>query len=737
MSAVERVLSNLDALPTLSPIATRLLSLAGDDRTDIKEIITLIESDPSLSARVLRLSRRGELGLGKRVGTLRHAVLLLGLDAIRASALSVCVYDLFERIGYETDTRLAGEGGLDAPPFDRIGFWRHSLGVASAAEQMVKAHPSLKLSDDEAFTAGLLHDLGRIALDAVLPRVVAKACRLAELRQTDSAPIEREILGLDHHLAGKRLAERWGLPESIVNVIWLHSQAMEAVPDVPHRALVGVVSVARLLCRSLHIGFSGDFGDPPHLGTEARSASLNPAKVEAIAPTLHEQVAERARAIGLADDTSPSLLLESITRANRRLAGLNESLSRKGRAGERAEKTLLAIEVWHKLAGAGMDTAETLDLIRRCSPESIGVDVVGAVVRDFEAWRAVEYEPTKDSTQEFCIEDPARTAWLDQMAQSDRRAAPAPVWLSRILQRTEASILGLADGHTILVLDRAPDPEAPISRILAAWRLALAWARQSETSRALGEKLADANRLLGEARVRHARDESMRRLGEMTAGAAHEMNNPLMVISGRAQMLASRLRGTPDESLAKSIMEAGRDLSDLVTSLHVIARPPASQPRTVPVLTVLQGAVDRAAERCGAEGTPELVVENGLTARIDDELLSLALSELIANAMLAPEATKTTVRAGIERADGRLLLHVEDNGAGMSPRALEHAFDPFFSERPAGRRRGLGLTRAQSWVRAMGGEIVLATLLPRGTRATIALPPEAKVGGLGVESIAA
>src|SRR5690606_15006187 len=93
----------------------------------------------------------------------------------------------------------------------------------------------------------------------------AGVIKAAEARRCDSAPVERELLGLDHFVAGRRLAERWGLPEPIRDVIWLHAQPLASVPEVEHRRLVGVVTLAKAWARSSHLGWSADFGQSPDI----------------------------------------------------------------------------------------------------------------------------------------------------------------------------------------------------------------------------------------------------------------------------------------------------------------------------------------------------------------------------------------------------------------------------------------------------------------------------------------
>ena len=97
--------------------------------------------------------------------------------------------------------------------FDRTGLWIHSLAVACCCEQIAQLHPELGVDGEQAYLAGLLHDLGKMALDVVLPQAYERVLSMSASRRCPLSLIEQTVLGFDHHTAGKRLAEHWKLPE--------------------------------------------------------------------------------------------------------------------------------------------------------------------------------------------------------------------------------------------------------------------------------------------------------------------------------------------------------------------------------------------------------------------------------------------------------------------------------------------------------------------------------------------
>lgn len=750
---IELILRQVDNLPTLSPIATRLLEVGTVEDADLDRIVEIIETDPALTARLLGLCRRADKGLGDRITTVRRAVVMLGLEAVQAAVLSVAVYELMQGCSPAFDAEEGGPG--TTLEFDRPGFWKHSIAVASAAELIADGHLDLGVKPEEAFVAGLLHDLGKLVLDLVLPRSYARVLGLAERRGCSSTEAELQLIGLDHHTAGKRLAEHWRLPPALADSMWLYGQPMESVPDLPHRNIIGIVGVARALCRHLHLGWSGDFNHPEPLEGPrgiCRQFGLSAELVQASVSRLHESVLHRCRVLGLGDQTTPELLMEAVAGANRRLGRLSAVFEQRSRASQRQARVLEAISDFHA-AGAssrpGRGVVDTLAEVVRSASGILGRGFYGVVyqLREGEPWQLCQFAPDGRPTRSSVIETPpgsgagrlASLAGLCGTAQLSMGAMALLPWLADHL-------ISAADLRNVQLLplcaragELAPTPgpaavllhdrdlpgsvdRATLEPLTATWAAAVAASVHHEAARRLGERLAASNRSLAEAQAKLAEVESMARLGEMAAGAAHEMNNPLTVISGRAQLLASSCREPGDRAAAAAIVSAAHSLTNLITSMRLLADPPPVTVRMTPVAELVAGAVAAAEKRTGVPGRIGVEITGEDSALLDRELVATALGEVLVNALEASADGPVSVRVQTGRPDGRLLMVVQDRGAGMSARALQHAFDPFFSEKPAGRQTGLGLTRARRLVELHGGEISLQSTPGQGTVATVSLP---------------
>jgi putative nucleotidyltransferase with HDIG domain len=749
---VELILEKLESLPTLSPIATRLLGVGSSDTADINKIVGLIESDPALSARILGLCRRADRGLGDRVRTVKHAVVMIGLDAVRSAALAVNVYDVMNNAADETDAAVGSMPvsglGSERPGFDRVGFWKHSLAVACAAELIAKEHPRLHVRPEEAFAAGLLHDLGKLVLELVLPQSYGRVLALADFRRSDAAPVERAVLGLDHHTAGKRVAEQWGLPGEYQDAIWLHSQPYSSLPPVPHRGLIAAVSAGEALARRLHIGFSGDFGPPPDLARLCSESGLDLARVEQTTAKLNENLSERCTSLGIDQASTPQLLLEAIAAANRQLHRLNSTLAERSEQGEQSARVLGSIAAFHKAVAShsrALSPGETLHLVLSSARALLGEGFYAAVGQfdAQDAWRLLVLDVDGRLKRSQVIEEPlgpgVRGRSLASLMDSSQLRIEAMGVLPSLtdllhdapdIRGIRSMLIPIAPGSqaaALILHDRPIESLLPSATqreaLTGTWSAALTAAAQHHAAQRLGERLAVSGRALAEAQDKAGEAATMARLGEVTAGAAHEMNNPLTVIRGRAQLLSSRLKDASDQTAAVLIAQAAEDLSDLISSLHTLSERRTPKPETIAATDLISRTMARARLRRTSLDEPKVKVDPACASlNVDAELLSQALAELVLNAAESGAASGVAIEILPDPLDQRLQIRVVDNGPGLSRRAQEHAFDPFFSDKPAGRQRGLGLTRAKRFVEDLQGSLTLENLPRRGAVASIALP---------------
>ena len=213
-------------------------------------------------------------------------------------------------------------------------------------------------------------------------------------------------------------------------------------------------------------------------------------------------------------------------------------------------------------------------------------------------------------------------------------------------------------------------------------------------------------------------------LAELAAGAGHEINNPLAVISGQAQYLLAHEEEPARRRALQTITGQAQRIHQILTDLMQFARPPVPQRQVVEVGSLIRDV----AESLGGLATDRKVhlicpePESPLALHVDPAQARTALSALLRNAI---EAAPPEGWAGIRAeggADGMVDLIIEDNGRGLTQNERQHVFDPFYSGRKAGRGRGLGLSTAWRLARQHSGDVRLDDTCQTPTRFLLTLP---------------
>lgn len=739
----ELVLAQLETLPPLAPVTARILSLTCDSQRGIRDLAQLVASDPSLTARVLSVCARLDVGVRTAGLTVEQAVGLLGFDAIRRITLASKVMEVFS----------APRDASDGPGLDREEFWRHCLAVACAAQQV--AASTGRVDPEEAFLYGLMHDLGKIALECALPKSYARVLRECRNSRVSLMEAEQAILGLDHTQAGRHLAERWGLPARLTEVIWLHHHAPEALPaSVSHGWHVQVVQLANALVREQRIGFSGSERSGGRSSELAAGLGLSEDRRQEIAASLAEELERRAAWIGSEQTTSREVYLRALLKTSEELTEVNALLVQQNHQLRRTARYFEAMDGLHRGCAPGMAVREVcaqgaVALAAALRAEkSNEARVVVFVISEDGQWvdLGVSGERSDGRMEERPSDAPDETrdantalelalcgAWLSPAGPgfkwiADRmRGAlgPGTVWLVPIVTRKRwvGGALAVMSADEVASLR---GESAELGALSGAIGLAVAQAQVHAGARQLADELAAANRRLADLGPELVRARSLSTIAAMASGAAHELNNPLAVISGRAQLLASQ---TENEALRRDlsmIASQAQACSDIVTELMEFATPASMTPEAVDPVELVEGLRSELAS-AGLLDASELVVESdagGRAAWFDRGRLRLILRELIDNALAAMEEgpRRMTVKAGVDLTEENVVVLVADNGRGMTPEVRERAFDPFYSHRAAGRGRGLGLSKVQRWVEQGGGTIRLESEPGAGTQVELRLP---------------
>lgn len=704
--------------------------LRGVEDRALDDAIGLLSDDSMLRDPVLAWCRASAGVSGERITTVHRAVIMQGVPAVRAGVLAVSSVAALNSVEPES------------APIDLDGFWTHAVTVASLCESFADQIGGPE-GQGIAPLAGLLHDVGKLALAWSDPDQFRVAMVQAESRKRGSAACLRDAFGVDHHTAGKQIIEHWGLEPRLRDAVWHHGQSSGAIPESSDPVLPGLMGIAKARARSLHLGWSGEFGpvETPPGGWATLCPGLTKRTIEQAEQDLHETVRERGRAVGIGRGSGDPVAW-SVSAALRRSAELASRLREISAGAEQDRAVLEAVETFHDAVPVGSQPEKVVAGIGRSACQLTGVGRVAVVWQEQASspWRLALIDSDGRTERDREVAAPpadapiSRPADLGETHGTQQLLACDLDWLARLIVHLReagtpmligAGVVGesamgrsrttaAADGASCLVLAPVPrvtlDIEA-LSGIRDLWGFSLDAASRAHAAGSLQEELAQVNRALTETRDELAAKQSMVRLGQMAAGAAHELNNPLTVIRGRAQMISERASTPKQRDDALAIAEAAQQVSDMVTSLHLLSIPPKMRVRACCPMLVVRDAVDRARARVPESGARSRVRVNtdGLpkTMFLDGELVAQALCEPIANALLAIAGGEVSISAESEAFSDRLKVRVIDRGPGLSEDAQLHAFDPFFSDLPAGRRVGLGLARARSLVDLMNGTIDL------------------------------
>ena len=240
MTCVQEIIDRVDSLSPLPDTAIKLMSVMNDPRSGMDQIVDAVKYDQAVTSNVLKLCNSAYFGLSRKVTSLNDAMLTLGTVKVLQLVLSVHTNSMLtrEQKGY----------GLEAG-----ALWKHSVAVALASSIFSQRlrQPNANL----AFTAGLLHDIGKVVLNEYVGDKFAEiVCRVTE-HGAAFAEAEHDVLGFSHEEIGAMVAENWKLPEPIVRCIrYHHTPSTLDPPD----ALVDIVHLADALVLLLGIGLGDD-----------------------------------------------------------------------------------------------------------------------------------------------------------------------------------------------------------------------------------------------------------------------------------------------------------------------------------------------------------------------------------------------------------------------------------------------------------------------------------------------
>lgn len=225
---IDSLLDEVVTLPSLPDSVAKLTEMLNDPGVDMKSVAHVISSDPAIALKTLRLVNSAYYGLGQEVTNVEHATVLLGAKVLKNLVMTATAFDCMKS--------------------SATTFLRHSVACGMAMKSLVLtgAIKGFVGSEDEAFTYGLIHDIGKVILEEFLPDEYRTVCEVVQDRAIPWYQAEREIIGVDHAELGARLAQNWKLTPAVVNAIRGHHDLSDCADE--HKVLAANLSIANQLC---------------------------------------------------------------------------------------------------------------------------------------------------------------------------------------------------------------------------------------------------------------------------------------------------------------------------------------------------------------------------------------------------------------------------------------------------------------------------------------------------------
>lgn len=743
---IRKVINHIETLPAPPEVASRVLEKALEEEPDIAEISALIESDQSLTMKVLHLANSPVYGQRERVSSVEQATLVLGLSTLKNALLGVFIRDA-----------LLDDPAMGDPLLRSI--WEHSLATAVASQAIAeRCVPDVR---GAAFAAGMIHDCGKLVLLTAMPERYEEILLRWEKAEGDCIDLEQNSLATNHTLVGKWLAQRWNLPHQLLHSAWLHHHPPEGLAAAGADA--GIVAVVSLASRMAHEIMADNVTAGAAALRDAYMAhlGLDRKAYEIIKDRAAARYAERAALYDPADDSPP--YFHALQRAGRKLSGLTVDLGIKNEMLSRTNRAVSALADAGRRLASARGTEEALDTAASVLSGGLGAPGGCVYLVDPEnhilegrVWRQANGGPVIPSMEILCQLDGRLTPSEDSLlslpgyisphirSYRDRvppetpgdgngGSVPAfqkPFWILPLVSDGEflgEMMVEARSGNSGKLLIHEPACLRQLAVILASTMGRLRLSQQLEER---AERLGSAMRDMRQINMKLAQTERLAAVGHLAAGAAHEINNPLAIIHARAQLLELKEEDENKKKALQLMMGQIDRISTILTGLMDFARPSPPHFEEVSINRVLNKILDVAMS--GREAKNFTVVRNLdpdlLPVQADAHQLEQVFLNLIINAQHAMEgrAGTLTVTSRMSGEHG-IAVSVADEGSGIPQSILQDIFNPFFTTKEEGKGTGLGLSTSYGIVRSHKGDIAVTSRENEGSTFTVTLPLDQNV----------
>lgn len=277
LSKIDHLISGIPTLGSHGDILHEMEDVLNDPDSTLTDVGRVIEKDPDLTSRLLKLGNSSFFGFPSRMETVSETISLIGIQQVQDLISVSVVVEIFE--------------GVSEDLVNMGSFWKHSMACGLAARQIALARRVPK--PEKFFVAGLLHDIGRLVLYSRTPDDAQNIFRIYLSEKTLLRDAEQQVLGFDHTEIGEALLKAWNYPANLINAVRFHHHPMSAGP---FQLESSIVHVADHIVNALQLGCSGERWIPPLQSKAWDRLNLPMETLESVVETVDNQIVEVERA---------------------------------------------------------------------------------------------------------------------------------------------------------------------------------------------------------------------------------------------------------------------------------------------------------------------------------------------------------------------------------------------------------------------------------------------------------
>jgi len=734
------ILQQIEALPSLPSVANTILEQVLTQEFEHSKLARIIETDPALTVKILDHANSATYISRGQVSQVEQGLNRLGSKVVQALMLSVLI----------KDSLIKGDkkaGSIHAT------LWKHSLATAVYASLIAaRTYPDLV---GEAFGAGIMHDIGRIFLQLHVQEEYEQVAERMEELYEPVLDAEQEVFKTDHTSVGRWIAQKWKLPASMSDTIWLHHHSASALAALKaNTPLVAIVSLANLLAHATLMDSTRVMARDKQRQTGLQEMlGLGDKEMQSICAAFAPAFAERAEPFDL-DGDQVGLFLSSLQKANQLLMRMSLDLEQaNGRLEDANRFTGLGSKVGLKMSKSRTPD-EVFESAALCMQENVGIRggfvywivpseriMQGLIWNGSGGQRVITYSLDGDGLPAL-NGGTALPETIKAIVMSHHERHEGASLMDRELRLKQFFVVrgyclfplvgnDFTGEMCILRSHTRPPKMTPqeymgYSQVSCVASATLDRVRLFDNLQIRADELSHALWKNQQINLQLLQTERLAAVGQLAAGAAHEINNPLAIISARTQLLENREQDEKKRKDLHQISEQIERISAILQSLMGFARPNAPQVTKVDLNVLLLkiiGLVDSIFHTHRIPIIHQLAPELPLILADANQLEQVFLN-LIINAQHAMEKEGGVLTiSSVFLPDGkRISVSVKDTGCGIAPEDLSRIFDPFFSTKSEGKGTGLGLSTAYGIVTNHYGEVKVVSEMGKGTEMVVILP---------------